>query len=61
MRPRTQIQRQVKKEPCREIDDVDVDILPYVILSVESSFSSWHVPHKKSHHFVLIGYHPNQF
>ena len=26
MRPRTQKQPQVKKEPCRVLDDVDVDL-----------------------------------
>ena len=26
MRPRTQKQPQVKKEPCRVLDDVDVDV-----------------------------------
>ena len=27
MRPRTQKQPQVKQEPCRELDDVDVEVL----------------------------------
>jgi len=27
MRPRMQKQPQVKKEPCRVLDDVDVDVL----------------------------------
>ena len=28
MRPRTQTQPQVKKELCRALDDVDVDVFP---------------------------------
>ena len=34
MRPRTQKQPQVKQEPCRELDDVDVEVLG---VDVESS------------------------
>ena len=38
MRPRTQKQPQVKKEPCRVLDDVDVD----VELSHQMMNTHWH-------------------
>ena len=38
MRPRTQKQPQVKKEPCRVLDDVDVDVETANLINFVSVF-----------------------